>query len=1116
MVANLTSGAEDDRLIKVDEGLVTDLGATGTTQVRAMFLTSNGQLYVADRDATAGSGADRILLLTPGSTPSAVSQWASSVVGFSSEWTQDGNSWRAIQALGEPDTFAAGDYTTAWSPSSTTSNPEYLHVGFTTPVYATSVRIRETYLGSFVTGVELVEPDGTSHTLSIPSDTTSVPGYFEVSFPTTDYLVKSVLIRTAKSGYEEIDAVELNGFSQSGGQTVLGRAVSTTNPLEGSLGNFTVLKITAMDLDPVSGMIFAIHRREDASKSNTLLDVMFQIDPETGMHVEDAFGAGQDYVVVGTNTLATPLYDIDDFTFLPRTGELFAIANDSTTGVADQDRLVKIDTQTGDVTDIGRIVIAGSTTGINDVGGLNFDSLEVLRATTGIGGSAATNNTLWRIDPNTAEATREITLTASFAAYTDYQALACTSTPRAIPQTPSQVVQTGLTGSIGDLVFADTNANGVIDAGEPGLSGVKITVTNGTITKTAISDGLGKYRVFGLTSNGGAPWTVSVDLASLPENWVATTSPELQRTLPANGAQIDDADFGFIPPVANGASVAGTLWFDFDHDGVIDDTEPFIGEATIRLYRDLNGNGTLESSDLLMRQALTDVNGVYRFTGLGAASYLVDVVDATLPAGLQLLSGPPSLSLTTGLNRVTLAAAQELTDVDFGYDHTGVIGDLVFYDTNFDGVQDLDGADNIAGNADDEPGIASVGVTLYADENGNGEVDATELIVKSTLTDATGKYLLTNVPEGRYVVRVEEQHVPAPPTSPNAGKFDTMLPTTGEEIAVELNPGESVLTVDFGFGELALIEGHVFHDVNSDGIFVVGEPGLAGVSVNISGTSLSGASVSKTVVTGASGAYSALLVPGSYIVAYDAADPDIPGLLTRQTTEGLYRVVVNGGNEVEGLDFGRDHAGAATGVIFADSDGSGSRQTGESGLRNVVVELYNSVGSILFDTTITGANGVYRFEGLASGTYLIKVRPDSLPAGYDATPTADPVAPNDGNATATVVGAGTVSGLDFGYRIPTPTFSVSGRVWDDGGQGGGVAGDGIINGTEPGLATVDIEVQVDVDSDGEAEDTLALTTDASGNFTFPGITAGSRVTVLVDGVPLHSQGYVQTGDPDAP
>ncbi len=78
-------------------------------------------------------------------------------------------------------------------------------------VYATGLRVHETYNPGFITGIDLVEPNGTVHALSIPADTTTCGGYYELTFAETAYLVNAIVVHTAKTGYEEIDAVELTG-----------------------------------------------------------------------------------------------------------------------------------------------------------------------------------------------------------------------------------------------------------------------------------------------------------------------------------------------------------------------------------------------------------------------------------------------------------------------------------------------------------------------------------------------------------------------------------------------------------------------------------------------------------------------------------------------------------------------------------------------------------------------------------------------------------------------------------------------------------------------------------------------------------------------------------------
>ncbi len=138
--------------------------------------------------------------------PGATGQWATSA-SASSEYPGNG----ATQATGAPDTSQCGDQLTAWAPLSNGAGPEWLRLSYATPVYASGVRIHETYIGSFVTGIDLIEPGGAAHPLSMPTDTTPCNGYLELSFSQTSYLVSSVMIHTQVNDWEEIDAVQLLG-----------------------------------------------------------------------------------------------------------------------------------------------------------------------------------------------------------------------------------------------------------------------------------------------------------------------------------------------------------------------------------------------------------------------------------------------------------------------------------------------------------------------------------------------------------------------------------------------------------------------------------------------------------------------------------------------------------------------------------------------------------------------------------------------------------------------------------------------------------------------------------------------------------------------------------------
>ncbi len=103
------------------------------------------------------------------------------------------------------------------------------------------------------------------------------------------------------------------------------------------------------------------------------------------------------------------------------------------------------------------------------------------------------------------------------------------------------------------------------------------------------------------------------------------------------------------------------VWLDVDGDGIQDGgPEVGIGGVTVNLYVDLNGNGLIDGGDSVIATQITNGSGGYLFTGVPAGTYVVDVVNATVP---------PNLSLTTANDptAVSLAGGEWRLDVDFGY-----------------------------------------------------------------------------------------------------------------------------------------------------------------------------------------------------------------------------------------------------------------------------------------------------------------------------------------------------------------------------------------------------------------------------------------------------------------
>lgn len=153
----------------------------------------------------------------------AISQWASGVIGFSSQYDQDGTDNQAIQALGAPDTFSYIDTYTAWSPATeimTGRPPEYLALGFDAAVFATGAVIRETYGSGGVFRIDAQDTTDVWHTVWSGTDT-SAPGQignFAVNWQATSFATKGlkIFVDNARlpgdgSNFREIDAVSLVG-----------------------------------------------------------------------------------------------------------------------------------------------------------------------------------------------------------------------------------------------------------------------------------------------------------------------------------------------------------------------------------------------------------------------------------------------------------------------------------------------------------------------------------------------------------------------------------------------------------------------------------------------------------------------------------------------------------------------------------------------------------------------------------------------------------------------------------------------------------------------------------------------------------------------------------------
>jgi hypothetical protein len=188
----------------------------------------------------------------------------------------------------------------------------------------------------------------------------------------------------------------------------------------GSLGIIDINDIDGLSFDPTDGKLYGAVRRGEGSDNQ--LDILVQINPNTGRLVNNAFGTGIDYLVIRTGSVGAS--DVDDIAIDPA-GVLYGVGGNSSGGGGDN--LVVIDKNTGAVKRYVALHFNGLP--VQDMEGLTPYSRSALYGTTGIEFSEKrTAETLYRINKVSGESTPVIRLNKVFDnGYVpfDFEAISC-------------------------------------------------------------------------------------------------------------------------------------------------------------------------------------------------------------------------------------------------------------------------------------------------------------------------------------------------------------------------------------------------------------------------------------------------------------------------------------------------------------------------------------------------------------------------------------------------------------------------------------------------------------------------------------------------------------------
>ncbi len=451
--------------------------------------------------------------------------------------------------------------------------------------------------------------------------------------------------------------------------------------------------------------------------------------------------------------------------------------------------------------------------------------------------------------------------------------------------------------------------------------------------------------------------------------------------------------------VTYGSAILGDfVWLDRDGNGMQDAGEPGLPGVTVDLFRAASTPGV----DPPVASTTTDATGVYAFRGLVADSYRLVFRQALGTFTAQSAAGPAMGAVDSDVDAsgvspsILLASGAVETEIDAGITGTGTLDGTV--------VIDVDGL----GTAVAPDDVPLAGVTVTAVWTGpDALIGTADDVPFPATTDAAGHYSMTDLPAGEYVVSVAPGSLPAGLES----AFDAADPTANGSSLVTVPVGSSVSDIDFGFEGSGSVSGVVVYDHDADGSLGIGDPGLAGVTVDVTWAGPdtlfdTADDVVFTVETAVSGSYSVDIVPAGNI-RVDIDESTLPGGLVDSfdadgavNSIGVMTTALPAGGSASDLDAGYLGDRSLTGALVLDVSGDGLRDPDDPPLDGVTVTAtwlgpdgVPSSDDVEF-TTVTDGSGGYAFTGLPAGLMVIDVDDATLPAGL--TSTFDPTGDTDG------------------------------------------------------------------------------------------------------------------------
>ncbi|WDE05182.1 DUF11 domain-containing protein [Thalassomonas viridans] len=602
--------------------------------------------------------------------------------------------------------------------------------------------------------------------------------------------------------------------------------------------------------------------------------------------------------------------------------------------------------------------------------------------------------------------------------------------------------------SLSGRVYIDADADGLYGNNETGIADVELTLSGTSnsgigVILTTTTGSNGQYSFNNLVASNDQGYSISQKQPRLYLDGQESRSgrvidgsrgtDKITAIVLRDNQNKTGYDFGELQD----AGISGYVYLDSNRNGIKDNGETGIDKVTL----------TLTGEDIygvdVELHTTTNSNGMYQFTGLLPSDASGYTIAETQPQhysdGLeshegQVLADSDQSDTITGL---VLAADASISPLNFGEIHNASLAGQVFADTDNNGLKSAQ-----------EPGIPEVGLVLSGlDLWGNQ-------IRQETTTDENGNYRFSHLPpsgdNGYRLSESQPQH------------YIDGLESIADQVIAGSNTGDSIgnipLAADqalsgYRFAELYAgeINGEVFIDTDDNGLRrkgalgsgEIGESGIPGVGITLSGTDHLGNSVNLTTITDENGYYSFENLAPSDDNGYRLTENQPEGY--SDSLESINGALVDGSqfSDVIGLpplapgqiqpqnNFAELSGLTLSGLVWVDDNDNGEIDSDEH-LRIAGVEITvtgnSDSGAAISHTVTTDENGYYQSPLLPPGSYsLTQAQPQAWLDGRESLGSLGGTAGNDEFTAIQLNADNNGEDYNFGER----GSSLAGYVYSD-------------------------------------------------------------------------------------